>query len=82
MKIFMTNGSLMKVECIAECSRNTFDLHSAIIGLGNPVLDILRVAGLHGFYCRHTLRDKNCTVDFEITELNSYVRQGTLLFCN
>ena len=53
MKIFMTNGSLMKVECIAECSRNTFDLHSAIIGLENPVLGILRVAGLHGFYCRH-----------------------------
>ena len=30
-KIFMTNGSLMKVESIAECSLgvfcNTFDLH-------------------------------------------------------
>ena len=25
-KIFMTNGSLMKVKSIAECS-NTFDLH-------------------------------------------------------
>ena len=26
-KILMTNGSLMKVESIAECSWNTFDLH-------------------------------------------------------
>ena len=37
-KILKTNGSLMKVESIAECSRafcNTFDLHQAIIGLEN-----------------------------------------------
>ena len=36
-KILMTNGSLMKVKSIAECSLgafcNTFDLHYAIIGL-------------------------------------------------
>ena len=36
-KILMTNGSLRKVKSIAECSigafYNTFDLHSAIIGL-------------------------------------------------
>ena len=37
-KVLMANGSLMKVESIAECSKggafcNTFDLHSAIIGL-------------------------------------------------
>ena len=35
--VLKTNGTLMKVECIAECSFgafcNTFDLHSAIIGL-------------------------------------------------
>ena len=32
----MTNGSLMKVESIAECSFcNTFDLHYAIISLKN-----------------------------------------------
>ena len=35
----MTNGSLLKVESIAECSLgafcNTFDLHYAIIGLEN-----------------------------------------------
>ena len=34
-----TNGSLMKVESVAECSLgafcNTFDLHKAIIGLEN-----------------------------------------------
>ena len=38
-KVLITNGSLMKVESIAECSLgafcNTFDLHSAIIGLEN-----------------------------------------------
>ena len=26
-QILMTNGNLMKVESMAECSRNTFDLH-------------------------------------------------------
>ena len=31
----MTNGSLMKVESIAECS--TFNLHSVIIGLENQL---------------------------------------------
>ena len=39
-KVLKTNGSLMKVESIAECSLggafcNTFDLHYAIIGLEN-----------------------------------------------
>ena len=37
IKILMTNGILMKVESIAECSLgafcNTFDLHLTIIGL-------------------------------------------------
>ena len=37
--VIMTNGSLMKVESIAECSLgafcNTFDLHLVIIGLKN-----------------------------------------------
>ena len=36
-KVLKTNGSLMQVKCIAECSLgafcNKFDLHSAIIGL-------------------------------------------------
>ena len=40
----MTNGSLMKVESIAECSLgafcNTFDLHQAIIGLESQFLVI------------------------------------------
>ena len=45
----MTNGSLMKVESSAECSKggafcNTFDLHQAIIGLENQFLVCLRVA--------------------------------------
>ena len=47
-KILMTNGSLMKVDSIAECSRgafcNTFVLHLAIIGLQNQFLVFLRVA--------------------------------------
>ena len=42
-KIFIQNGSIMKVESIAECSPyaplraffNTFDLHLAIIGIEN-----------------------------------------------
>ena len=42
-KVLKTNGSLMKVESIAECSKrafcNTFDLHLAIIGLENQFLD-------------------------------------------
>ena len=33
-KVRMANDSLMNVESFAECS-NTFDLHSAIIGLEN-----------------------------------------------
>ena len=41
-KVLKTNGSLMKVESIAECSLgafcNTFDLHQAIIGLENHFL--------------------------------------------
>ena len=34
---------------------NTFDLHKAIIGLGNQFLVFLRVAVLHRFYCIHLL---------------------------
>ena len=45
-KVLMTNGSLMKVECIA-----TFDLHKAIIGLENQFSVFFRVAVLHRFYC-------------------------------
>ena len=41
-KVLKTNGSLMKVESIAECSKrafcNTFDLHSTIIFLENQIL--------------------------------------------
>ena len=31
--VLKTNGSLMKVKSIAECSCNTFDLYYGIIGL-------------------------------------------------
>ena len=34
--ILMTNGSLMKVESIAECC-NTFDLHQVIISREGPL---------------------------------------------
>ena len=53
----MTNGSLMKVESIAECSPevgafcNTFDLHQVIIGLENQFSVFLRVVVLDRFYC-------------------------------
>ena len=44
-KVSKTNGSLMKVESIAECSLgafcNTFDLHLAISGLENQCLVFL-----------------------------------------
>ena len=54
--ILITNGSLMKVESIEECSRRGilqyFDLHYAIIGLENQSLVFFRVAVLHRFYCR------------------------------
>ena len=41
-KVLKTNGSLMNVESIAECSLgafcNTFYLHQAVIGLENHIL--------------------------------------------
>ena len=41
-KVLKTDGSLMKVESIAECPLgafcNTFDLHYAIIGLENQYI--------------------------------------------
>ena len=57
--ILYTNGSLMKVESIAECSPlgafcNTVDLHSAIAGLENEFLVFLRVVVSHRFYCIYT----------------------------
>ena len=42
-KILITNGSLMKVKSIAECS-HIFDLHYVIIGLEKQFLVFLRVA--------------------------------------
>ena len=60
--ILMTNGSLMKVESIAECPFgafcNTFDLHYAITGLENQFLVFFIVAVLHRFYCatKHCLK--------------------------
>ena len=49
-KFFMTNGSLMKVESIAECSTgNTFDLLYAIIGLGNHFVVFLEWPFYTGF---------------------------------
>ena len=54
-KIFMINGSLMKVKSMAEFSpwrflQTTFDLH-AIVCLENQFSVFLRVAVLHRFYC-------------------------------
>ena len=47
-KVFKTNGSLMEVESIAECSLgafcNTFDLHYAIMGLEKQFRSSFRVA--------------------------------------
>ena len=51
----MTNGSLMKVKSITECSLgavcNTFYLNLAIIGLENQFLVFLRVALLLYINC-------------------------------
>ena len=61
--ILSTNGILMKVISVAECSLgafcNTFDLHYAIIGNENYFSVFLRVTILHRFYC-------NCTVYCEL----------------
>ena len=50
----MTNGSLMNVESIAECSLgafcNTFDLHKAIIGLENQFWSVFEWPRLDRFY--------------------------------
>ena len=56
-KILMTNGRLMKVESISECSLplgafcNTFDLHEVIICHETQFLVVLRVVVLDRFYC-------------------------------
>ena len=54
-KVLKTNGSLMKVKRIAECSLgpfcNTFDLHYSIIGIESQFSVFLRVAVIHWFYC-------------------------------
>ena len=47
----MTHGSLMKVESIAKCSRNTFDPAYSDNWSLNPILVFLRVAVLDRFYC-------------------------------
>ena len=63
----MTNGSLKKVESIAKCLLgafcNTFDLHSAIIGLKNQFSVSLRVAVLHRFYCGWKSKAGSATSD-------------------
>ena len=46
----MTNGSLMKVESIVECSPcNTFDLYLAKFGIENQILVFFRVTVLHRY---------------------------------
>ena len=47
----MTNGSLMKVESIAEAFCNTFDLHLTIFCLENQFLIFFRVAVLERVFC-------------------------------
>ena len=54
-KVLKTNGSLMKVKSIAECSLgafcNTFHLHQAIISLENQFWSSFWVATQDRFYC-------------------------------
>ena len=55
-KVLKTNGGLMKVKSIAECSLgafcNTFDLHYAMIGLTKTCFGLLFEWPLKtGFYC-------------------------------
>ena len=53
--VLKTNGSLMEVISIAECSLgafcNTFDLHFVIIGLENQFRSSFCVAASDRFYC-------------------------------
>ena len=50
LKILVTNGCLMKVESIAECSFcNTFDLRYAIIGLETNFRSFLELPFYTGF---------------------------------
>ena len=59
-KISMTNGSLMKVESIAECSHwsilQYFWPALSVIGIENQFLVFLRVAVLDRFYCKSITR--------------------------
>ena len=60
----MTNGSLMKVKSIAECSpwsilqyfwptlSDNCGLENQIVGLENQIVVFSRVAALHRFYCK------------------------------
>ena len=58
MKILKTIGSLMKVESIAECFCNTFDLHYAIIGLENHIFESDRFTKV----LLYTLKDQHLRV--------------------
>ena len=50
----MTNGSLMKVQSIAECSKGSIlQCFRPALGLENQFLVHLRLAVLHRFYCSY-----------------------------
>ena len=70
----MSNGSLMKVKSIAECSLkrafcNTFDLHLAIIGLENQFLVFMRVVVLDRFFCTGITSRDSLTTKCESSSL-------------
>ena len=77
----MTNGSLMKVESIAKFC-DTFDLHEAIIGLGNQFFVFLRVVVLDRFYCNSVsiCNAKNKHVFFFPSRQETVKRLCKLLF--
>ena len=64
-KILMINGSLKKVESIAECSSNgafcnNFDLHKAIIGIEIHFLVFFLSGRLTGFTVFTIYAQKSC----------------------
>ena len=73
-KVFKTNGSLMKVESISECSPafyNSFDLHLAIIGLENQFWSSFLVAAKRQVLLVHFRDIDRCQIRFYVSMSSS-----------
>ena len=78
----MTNGSLMKVESIAESFCNTFDLHLVIIHLEYLFFVFFWVAAKDRFYCTGMVTEPlNCLEQHMFfSDCKIYQRCEQLLF--